>query len=156
VAAVKSGGPDLAAWARDVIVICVSSDSTVDAVIQSFRRYPVKEHCVDELVRSTQGVSGLAGVGIGADPPHVDLLEEEYLKIRSPAWTRVTTSRGSDNLRSPSIERASSTRHWWNPAPIGSASVSSCCEAFSKAASIQGIPPDRGHLRPPFSTGWGW
>jgi hypothetical protein len=86
VAAVKSGGPELAAWARDVIVIYVSSDSTVDEVLQSLRHYPVKEHFVDELVRSTRGVSGLAGVGIGSDPPYVDLLQEEYLETKSPEW----------------------------------------------------------------------
>jgi hypothetical protein len=44
VAAVKSGGPELAAWVRDVIVIYVSSDATVKEVIQSLRDYPVKEH----------------------------------------------------------------------------------------------------------------
>jgi hypothetical protein len=37
VAAVKSGGPELAAWVRDVIVIYVSSDATVKEVIQSLR-----------------------------------------------------------------------------------------------------------------------
>jgi hypothetical protein len=86
VAAVKSGGPDLAAWARDVIVIYVAEDSAIDAVIQALEACPFREHFVDELVRSTRGVTGLPGVGIGDDPPDVDELREEYMEDKGREW----------------------------------------------------------------------
>jgi hypothetical protein len=88
VADMKSGGPDLAAWARDVIVIYVSQSSAVDAVIETLKGCPLRKYFVDELVRSTRGVIGLPGVGIGADPPYVDELQEEYLQAKDPQWTQ--------------------------------------------------------------------
>jgi hypothetical protein len=89
----KLGSHQITSTSRDVIVIYTSDDQATGEVLDELRRYQStdqnRNHFADEVVRMTNPVQGLRGVGVGVDPPtYLDLkrLARKYRDSQSGDW----------------------------------------------------------------------